>query len=122
MIAGILTVNNNCDLENDRASGRRTLTILLGLKGGRVLLWTEYAAAIVLQMIMQYKIKIVPKGFFPVTALTAGFIIYRFIRMERHGYSSATKGRSMKGILSIFSAGVIILIFPWMLRLVEILI
>ncbi|MDC7228297.1 MAG: prenyltransferase [Spirochaetales bacterium] len=112
MISGILTVNNNCDLESDKAAGRRTMSIVFGLKGGRILLFCEYIAAIALLLIMQYGMQIYPKGIPLVTLSLIILLIVEFIFLERRGFSLLVKGPAMGSILNIFLTGAVLVAYP----------
>lgn len=101
MIAAILTVNNTCDIEGDKVSGRRTLSILLGRKGGEILGISLVSAGWVLIAVL---------GVFGALPRWAGIAVlpfaglgYReFVTMHRRGYSHHTKGPSMGGISRVF--------------------
>jgi 1,4-dihydroxy-2-naphthoate octaprenyltransferase len=44
-VAAILAVNNTCDVEGDRAAGRRTLAVLAGRRASAVVVYLLVAAA-----------------------------------------------------------------------------
>ncbi|NNM66960.1 MAG: prenyltransferase [Spirochaetales bacterium] len=100
LVASILTVNNTCDLQGDLATGRRTLSGLLGPELSSLLILAEGGLAWV------------TLGFFVFSNRPAlgwiwgvGFIlslaIYR--GMFKRGFSHDTKGPSMRGILSVLA-------------------
>ena len=120
MISAILTTNNNCDMESDKKAGRKTLTILIGGKAGRALLWFEYAMSVSLLFYMQYRLQIYPKGFLPVSALLIVLIGGLLISMVRRGFSAGTKGASMRAILRAFMLGAILQLYPWFITLIRI--
>ena len=101
MIAAILTVNNTCDIEGDRAAGRRTLSILLGKKGGE--------AVVVFEVVIGFGMLFAagPTGFAPFWGLFAilpfaGLAARELVVMHRRDYSHSTKGASMGSISKIF--------------------
>lgn len=100
-VASILAVNNTCDIEGDRASGRKTFSILVGAQGGEV--------AVILLCFFGQLTGILASlfGFLPTLVsitLSVGFvpIIVSWSIMHRRGYSHATKGANMKKILLCF--------------------
>ena len=98
-IASILTVNNTCDIEGDRAVGRKTLSVLLGSSGGRFavvgfgLLGQLAAIALALEGVLPRA-----AAFSLAVALVPIAALWR--AMVRDGFSHATKGRNMKRILA----------------------
>jgi 1,4-dihydroxy-2-naphthoate polyprenyltransferase len=100
-IAAILTVNNTCDIKGDRYSGRRTLSIFLGEKGGALLALAEVLAAYVILAFLG-KGGIYP--FWTVFALLPGVAITLLIfrRMAQWGYRHETKEANMGDISLIF--------------------
>lgn len=101
LVASILTVNNTCDLDGDRLSGRTTLSILLGRRGGEALVYLLGAAAFITTAFLGIS------GIFPESTLIGVAIagvgslpVYR--RMHRQGYSHETKGPSMGSISRVF--------------------
>jgi 1,4-dihydroxy-2-naphthoate octaprenyltransferase len=106
VIASILTVNNTCDIEGDTAAGRRTLSILLGAKGGEIVVILLALSALAVGVYGGFA------GYLPravAWTMLAGSVPYglRLREMHRAGFSHATKGPNMGRILScllIFSA------------------
>ncbi len=101
LVSSILTVNNTCDLEGDRAAGRRTLSILLGARGGEVaiyLLGTAAYAVAALTAVLGY----LPRLALLPLALSALPVVAEYRRMHRRGYSHETKGPSMGSIARVF--------------------
>jgi 1,4-dihydroxy-2-naphthoate polyprenyltransferase len=101
-IASILSVNNACDIEGDRAAGRRTLAILLGprLAAG--------IPAFILAFSFIAQVALASGGVLPGSSAIAAVIaalasIPILVGMGRRGFSHETKGRSMGGILKIFA-------------------
>ena len=101
MIASILTVNNTCDIAGDRAAGRKTLSVLLGVRGGEVLVFilggTGFIGVVLLWL----------TGFYPWTAAAAAGgaavpAVLEYVRIHRRGFSHHTKSASMASILKIF--------------------
>ena len=101
MIAAILTTNNTCDIEGDRAAGRKTLSVLLGRAGGEAVLVSEVHAGFLMLCAA------VLFGFAPFWALAPILVILvpvslELIAMHRRGFSHGTKEASMGGISKIF--------------------
>jgi 1,4-dihydroxy-2-naphthoate octaprenyltransferase len=98
-VAAILTVNNTCDLENDRDAGRVTLSILLGVRVSQaliaVLVFAAYGwAAILLR----------PHGWAVVPlALGAGLFAGLYRGMLVRGFALKTKGPNMGAIVRSFT-------------------
>jgi 1,4-dihydroxy-2-naphthoate octaprenyltransferase len=97
LIADILTVNNTCDMEGDAAAGRRTLSIVLGASGARVLVVGLVVAALAAALAL------VALGVLPVASLVprgawAAFAVRELRRMHGRGYAHRTKGASMTSI------------------------
>lgn len=117
LVASILTANNTCDLENDRSSGRRTLSVLLGKKAGEVILYTLGAGGFLWAVFMVLigflpKICLIPIG----SALIVDIRIYR--NMHRRGYRDRTKGFIMMNAAKsylVFSLAFLLglLLFLW---------
>ncbi len=103
LIASILTVNNTCDREGDRASGRRTLAILLGGHRASLLIVGMGAAAYTAAFLL-VPAEILPPFSLPALLIAAAVSAREYRRMLRRGFSHDTKGASMGSILRIFSA------------------
>jgi 1,4-dihydroxy-2-naphthoate octaprenyltransferase len=101
-IASILTVNNTCDIEGDRASGRRTLSILLGRGTGEILVYLFGFLACGGLVVLAF-FRILPWSAGAAGLLTAAFAAAEYRRMYRRGFSHGSKGPSMKSIVRIFS-------------------
>lgn len=101
LIASILTTNNTCDIEGDRAAGRRTLSILIGRRASSALIYLEgalgYAALSVWALIGIIPAPVLPAA---VAAAVLSTAVYR--RMHAAGYSHETKEASMGGISKVF--------------------
>jgi 1,4-dihydroxy-2-naphthoate octaprenyltransferase len=100
-IAAILTVNNTCDIEGDRRSGRRTLSIALGRKGGTILAVCEGMTAFAVLALLGFS------GYLPgsaaLTALPFALLsLLEFYRMSERGYSHSTKQANMGSISRVF--------------------
>lgn len=101
MIASILSVNNACDIEGDRAAGRRTLAILFGPDGAARLVpaWGAVSLGTVALLVVQRTL--------PYT-VAAGLIIVlppavaEYRRIFSRGFSHETKGPNMGSISRIF--------------------
>lgn len=101
LIAAILTVNNTCDMDGDRAAGRRTLSIVLGRRGGEAAAVLEVAAGFALLFlggVFGYAPLWTPAAVLPFAILSG----LELRTMHRRGYSHETKGPSMGGISKIF--------------------
>ncbi len=109
-IASVLTVNNTCDAEGDAEAGRKTIVVLCGGDCGRALIYMLGGAAYLLTGWWVWT-GILPSQFAYVLPLAAVAAIVVYLRMDRRGYSHATKGRNMTAIVSLFglySAAVIV--------------
>jgi 1,4-dihydroxy-2-naphthoate polyprenyltransferase len=101
IIGSILAANNRCDIEGDRAAGRKTLPIVLGPRWGEAALYLGGILAFGLPALFALV------GGYPAwSALGSGaaailaFAEYR--KMASRGYGHATKGATMASILRIF--------------------
>ena len=117
LISAILTTNNNCDLESDKQAGRKTLSIIIGRKAGIILLFAECAASAAALMLMQYYFDFYPKGYLPLSAILIVLMGISLVFMGRRGFSSETKGVSMRMILRVFTLGALLMIYPWIIEL-----
>lgn len=100
-IASILTVNNTCDIEGDRASGRKTLSILIGRRAGERLVYIQGAVAHLSVAALTAAGVFPLRSLFPI-ALSGAFAVSEYLRMHHRGFSHDTKGPSMRSILRIF--------------------
>lgn len=93
-IASILTANNTCDIEGDRAAGRRTLSIIIGRRAGSILVYLLGTGALVLAVVLAW-IEVLPSpvGYASAGAAPVLFVIY--FSIERTGFSHETKSRIM---------------------------
>jgi 1,4-dihydroxy-2-naphthoate octaprenyltransferase len=101
LIGAILSVNNTCDIEGDRRGGRRTLSILLGVRRAE---WVVYGLAVMAFLLAfgLIGVRVLPPwAALPLTvaALISGG---EFRSMHQRGYSHATKGRAMASISKVF--------------------
>ena len=101
LVASILTVNNTCDIAGDTAAGRRTISILIGLKAARWLIPLQGLAAWVIVALMLFQGLMPMVAFIPL-AVALGFSIPRYFGMDRRGYTHSTTGPSMGSIAAIF--------------------
>jgi 1,4-dihydroxy-2-naphthoate octaprenyltransferase len=101
LIADILTVNNTCDIEGDRAAGRKTASIMLGPKRSRVLIIAMVAVAYGLAFALAAAHVLPVVSLVPLAA-SALLAARESGRMHRRGYSHQTKGASMGGISAVF--------------------
>jgi 1,4-dihydroxy-2-naphthoate polyprenyltransferase len=91
LIAAVLTVNNTCDIDGDRAAGRRTLSIVLGRRAASVLIDALCLAAYGLLFAITSAPVIVVAG-----ALSTAVIV---VGMHRRGFARATKTANMSSII-----------------------
>ena len=98
LVASILTVNNACDIEGDRAAGRRTLAILLGAR--------QIPALVYLQGVVAYAVAFL---IYPTEALHRGILGLAFalslavyLRMHRRGFRHSAKPAAMADISRVF--------------------
>ena len=61
LVASILTVNNTCDIQGDRAAGRRTLSIVVGPRWGEALVYACGGLAYALTALMVAR-GVLPRG------------------------------------------------------------
>lgn len=114
MIASVLAVNNTCDVEGDRAAGRRTVPVLLGRAAGEALIYLPGIAAFTLLMAMAFSGGSGPHAPAVIWSLPplpaagryvvpAGLVasIAAYVAMHRRGYSHATKRRNMIAIIRV---------------------
>ncbi|MCF7952785.1 MAG: UbiA family prenyltransferase [Spirochaetales bacterium] len=100
-IASILTVNNTCDIKGDRLVGRKTLSILLGERLSRILIFCELTAAYAAALLLA-GIGIFPEAVIPFLGAAFLFSIPELLRMHKRGYSLETKEASMGSIAKLF--------------------
>lgn len=110
-IASILTVNNTCDMEGDKAAGRKTLSILIGKKLSEVLIYVEAFFSFFFAFIC-VKNGVLPASALYTAALAALYSIPHYIKMHKDGFSHSTKGINMMRILRIFLVFSAALIIP----------
>ena len=100
-IAAILTVNNTCDIEGDRASGRRTLSILLGRAWGeRIAVLLAAGAQLLLALLALAAYRRPAALLIPLPFFLASLMEFR--GMHRRGYGHETKEAAMGGISKVF--------------------
>lgn len=101
VIAAILSVNNACDLEGDRAAGRRTIAVLLGPKRAAWPIYLELIAAVAAWTALSLA-GVLPPSSWP-HGIALGLILAPRMRaMARRGYSHETKGANMGAISAVF--------------------
>ena len=100
-VASILTTNNTCDIEGDRAAGRRTLSVLLGRRAGAAIIVGLAAAAYAVMAILGAG-SVLPWPVWPAAAVGAAASVPVYRGMLRRGFSHETKGLSMRSILRAF--------------------
>ena len=95
-VGAILSTNNACDMEGDKAARRLTLAIILGKNLVPWVVYLQVAAGTVLLVVFGLS------GRFPtavaMSAVPAGAIVVLMLRtMHVQGYSHETKGANMGG-------------------------
>jgi 1,4-dihydroxy-2-naphthoate octaprenyltransferase len=101
LIADILAVNNTCDMRGDAAAGRRTLSIVIGLRRARVFVAGLVALAYALAFAL-VALRVLPLAALPLLGAAAIFAAREVARMDRRGYEHRTKGASMGSISAVF--------------------
>ena len=99
-IAGILTVNNTCDIEGDRAAGRKTLSILTGVSTAGIIIALEVLFSYILVF------TVIPVSIPALLIAIPGLAVsaYAYLSMVRSGFSHETKASSMGKISLSFTA------------------
>jgi 1,4-dihydroxy-2-naphthoate polyprenyltransferase len=95
LVASILAVNNTCDIDGDRAAGRRTLSILLGRAGGEALVYVLGGLAYAVTGLSIGLGILPPLALVPVLA-AALLTAWTYRSLRRRGFSHATKGPCMR--------------------------
>lgn len=103
LVASILTVNNTCDIEGDRAAGRRTLSIVVGRAWGEVLIYGCGGLAYAVTAFQIVK-GVLPRVAAAAAAAALAWTVAAYVRMHRRGYSHATKAASMRAIVGVLAA------------------
>lgn len=111
LVGSILTVNNTCDIDGDRAAGRKTLSIVVGRRMGEVLVYILGAGAFVGILLLG------AGGIVPPAAMITGPVgavasVPFYVQMHRRGFSHATKGVSMGTISRVFQIFTAAMILP----------
>ncbi len=98
LVASILTVNNTCDIEGDSAAGRRTLSILIGRRAARCLIYGLGVAAWIPAVLY-----VAEAGFERLLFAAAAFpAAWCYATMHRRGFRHETKQQSMASISVVF--------------------
>ncbi len=100
-VASILTTNNTCDIQGDRAAGRKTLSVLLGRRAGAGIIVALGVAAYGVAALLG-AVGVLPVTVLPAAGLSAAVSAPIYVRMLRRGFSHETKGLSMRSILRAF--------------------
>lgn len=110
VIAAVLTVNNTCDLDGDRAAGRRTLSILVGRRAAVVLIELLIAAAFALVLLPTlsgasadgaFALGALPSWAFAPALIGAAGSAVVLVRMHRRGYLAQTKHANMSAVVRV---------------------
>jgi 1,4-dihydroxy-2-naphthoate octaprenyltransferase len=88
-------------VKGDRAAGRRTLAVLLGASRSRWLIYAEGLGAYVVAALLILRNTLPPTVWFAVGA-GVPLSILSYLQMHRRGYTHATKGPSMQGVIRAF--------------------
>jgi 1,4-dihydroxy-2-naphthoate octaprenyltransferase len=103
LIATILSVNNACDVEGDRAAGRNTLAILLGPSRAETLIRVQLLATLAFAVAL-VPLHVLARTSWAPLAIVA-LVAWRELQaMHRHGFSHVTKAQCMGGISKVFLA------------------
>jgi 1,4-dihydroxy-2-naphthoate octaprenyltransferase len=102
LVASILTVNNTCDIEGDRAAGRRTLSIALGRGGGEALVYLLGGAAYAVTAV-EIIVGTLPLLAGAPLAVSLGLAAVDYRAMHRGGFSHETKGRCVRAITRVLA-------------------
>ena len=100
LVASILTVNNTCDLRGDLATGRRTLSGLLGPRLSSFLILAEGGLAWGTLGYFTFSDR---AGQVWVWGVGVVLSLWIYRGMLKRGFSHATKGPSMRSILSVLT-------------------
>jgi 1,4-dihydroxy-2-naphthoate octaprenyltransferase len=103
LVGSILTVNNTCDVEGDRAAGRRTLSILLGPRAAEALVYALGSLAYLAAGAWVARGGLPPWAAVPLAAAFA-WTLAAYRGMHRRGFSHATKGPLMGAVLRVLEA------------------
>ena len=105
MIAAVLTVNNTCDHDGDRAAGRRTLSIVAGRAFGEGLVYASglvaYAILIASSLARVESLPSLRPGGVVAAAIGVLLTVGYYVRMHRRGYSHATKRPQIVAIIRV---------------------
>ena len=100
-IAAILSTNNACDFDGDRAAGRKTLAILVGKHLSPYIIYTlEFFWLSTLYWLAAFAY--LPGPVMPLATITASIVSYELYTMHHRGYTHDTKGPNMGSISRIF--------------------
>lgn len=108
-IAAILSTNNACDFDGDKAAGRKTLAIVVGKNLSPYIIYVlELAWLLTLYWLSAFMY--VPSFVLPLATLVAIIASIELYSMHRRGFNHDTKGPNMGSISKIFlleTAGVL---------------
>jgi 1,4-dihydroxy-2-naphthoate octaprenyltransferase len=114
LVGSILTVNNTCDIDGDRAAGRKTLSIVVGRRMGEALVYILGAGAFAGILLLGAG-GIVPSAAMITGPVGAAASVPFYVQMRRRGFSHATKGVSMGTISRVFQIFTAAMILPLLL-------
>ncbi len=100
-IGAILSTNNACDIEGDRAAGRRTLAVGLGQRCGPYAIYAQLALG-ALALAALSATEVLPRATLALLLPTLALSLRELARMRARGYGHETKGPNMGGIARIF--------------------
>ncbi len=102
LIATILSVNNACDIEGDRAAGRRTLAVMLGARRAELLIRAQVLVTIVLALALA-PLHVLARTGWAAVAIVAIVAWRELHAMHRCGFSHPTKAQCMGRISKVFA-------------------
>lgn len=100
-VAAILAVNNACDVEGDRAAGRRTLAVLLG-PGRAPAVAYAYGFLAPASLAACGALGVLPPAAVPAAAASALASALLWRAMARRGFSHSSKPANMGAVSSVF--------------------
>ncbi len=100
-IGAILSTNNACDIEGDRAAGRRTLAVGLGQRRAPYAIYAQLAIG-ALALAALSATEVLPRATLALLLPALALSFRELARMRARGYGHETKGPNMGGISKIF--------------------
>ena len=100
-IGSILSTNNACDADGDKAAGRKTLAIVIGRQMAPWLVYLQTVTGSTVLVLLGVSGRL-PLAIVPSTFAAAIVVLLLLRRMHKRGYSHETKRLSMLGISKVF--------------------